>query len=287
MTRAIYALFLLLFTTPLLSQTTSKSFTVKFVSEIPVIDGLLDESFWETADGPRDFQQYFPTDSVLAEQQTEIKMVVSSTHLYIGLIVKSIGSNWITPSLKRDFRASNGDSMSLVFDTFNDGTNAFLFGINPYGVRREVLISGGGSDLRGFNTSWDVKWKGESKIHGDYFTSEMAIPLSSFKFKDGETKWRFQSYRFDMQTNERSTWHRVPQGQFLVSLAFMGDMHFEKPLNKSKTPLALIPYVNAISEKDFESDMGKTTLKVGGDAKIAIGNGINLDITVNPDFSNV
>jgi len=287
MTKAFFALLLLIFTAPILSQTNPKSFTVKYISELPVIDGILDEPFWETADGPRDFQQYFPTDSVLAEQQTEIKMVVSNTHLYIGLKVKSIGSDWITPSLKRDFRASNGDSMSLVFDTFNDGTNAFLFGINPYGVRREVLISGGGSDLRGFNTSWDVKWKGESKIHGDFYTSEMAIPLTSFKFKDGEIKWRFQSYRFDMQTNERSTWHRVPQGQFLVSLAFMGDMHFERPLSKSKTPLAIIPYINTITDKDFESDKGQTNLKVGGDAKISIGNGMNLDVTINPDFSNV
>lgn len=287
MTRVYCTQLLLFLTIAVFSQEQIKEFTVKYVTEVPIIDGILDETFWETADGPRDFQQYFPTDSILAEQPSQIKMVVSSTHLYIGLTVTSVGSNWITPSLKRDFRASNGDSMSLVFDTFNDGTNAFLFGINPYGVRREVLISGGGSDLRGFNTSWDVKWKGESKIHGNYYTSEMAIPLSSFKFKDGETKWRFQSYRFDMQTNERSTWHRVPQGQFLVSLAFMGDMHFEKPLKKSKTPFALIPYVNAISEKDFESDKSNTNLKVGGDAKIAIGNGMNLDITVNPDFSNV
>ncbi len=287
MTRAFFVLLLLLLTTPILSQTNTKSFTVKYTSELPVIDGILDESFWETADGPKDFQQNFPTDSVRAEQQTEIKMVVSNTHLYVGLKVKSIGSNWITPSLKRDFRASNGDSMSLVFDTFNDGTNAFLFGINPYGVRREVLISGGGSDLRGFNTSWDVKWKGESKIQGDYYTSELAIPLTSFKFKDGETKWRFQSYRFDMQTNERSTWHRVPVGQFLVSLAFMGDMYFERPLTKSKTPLAIIPYINAITDKDYESDKGTTNLKVGGDAKISIGNGMNLDVTINPDFSNV
>lgn len=287
MTRVYCTQLLLFLTIAVFSQEQIKEFTVKYVTEVPIIDGILDETFWETADGPRDFQQYFPTDSILAEQPSQIKMVVSSTHLFIGLTITSVGSNWITPSLKRDFRASNGDSMSLVFDTFNDGTNAFLFGINPYGVRREVLISGGGSDLRGFNTSWDVKWKGESKIHGNYYTSEMAIPLSSFKFKDGETKWRFQSYRFDMQTNERSTWHRVPQGQFLVSLAFMGDMHFEKPLKKSKTPFALIPYVNAISEKDFESDKSNTNLKVGGDAKIAIGNGMNLDITVNPDFSNV
>ncbi len=287
MTRPFCAFVFFFHTLFFFCQTEKKSFVTKHITETPVIDGILDESFWKTADGPHDFQQFFPSDSILAEQPTDIKMVVSDTHLYIGITVKSVGDQWITPSLKRDFRASTGDSMSLVFDTFNDGTNAFLFGINPYGVRREVLISGGGQDLRGFNDSWDVKWKGESKIYGDYYTAEMAIPLTSFKFREGETKWRFQCYRFDLQTNERSVWHKVPQGQFLVNLAFMGDMHFEKPLGKSRTPLALIPYINTISEKDFVTDKSDTNLKFGGDAKVAIGNGMNLDVTINPDFSNV
>ncbi len=283
-TLCVVALF---FLSTLHGQNPDKSFTVKYVSEIPNIDGVLDEAFWKTADGAHDFQQNFPSDTVLAKQPSNIKMVISDTHLYIGITVKSVGDKWVIPSLKRDFRASTGDSMSLVFDTFNDGTNAFMFGINPYGVRREVQISGGGSDLRGFNSSWDVKWKGESKIYGDYYTAEMAIPLTSFKFREGETKWRFQSYRFDLQTNERSTWIRVPQNQFLVSLAFMGDMHFERPLGKSRTPLAIIPFVNTISERDFEMEARETNIKFGGDAKVAIGNGMNLDITVNPDFSNV
>ncbi|MEX0315560.1 MAG: DUF5916 domain-containing protein, partial [Allomuricauda sp.] len=62
---------------------------------------------------------------------------------------------------------------------------------------------------------------------------------------------------------------------------------FEKPLGKSRTPLALIPYINGISGKDFENDESRNNVKIGGDAKVAIGNGMNLDITLNPDFSQV
>ena len=214
-------------------------------------------------------------------------MVYDDTTLYIGITVKSVGNDWVTRSLKRDYRASTGDNISLVFDTFNDGTNAFLFGINAYGVRREALISGGGQSIRGFNTSWDVKWKGESKINENSYTAEMAIPLTSFKFKDGEIQWRFQSYRFDLQTNERSVWQKVPQNQGIINLAFMGNMLFEKPLGKFRTPIALIPYTNIGTERDFSLTKGLTNIAVGGDAKIAIGNGMNLDVTVNPDFSNV
>ena len=284
-----YFLIFFAFAAPFLifSQNPPKKFVVKFINQPIQIDGILDESIWETAESANDFQQYFPSDSILAIQQTDIKMLYSATTLYIGIKVNTEGDDYVIPSLQRDFRAGGNDNISLLFDTFNDGTNAFLFGMNPYGVRREALISNGGTTLSGFTTSWDVKWRGESKIYDGYYVCEMAIPLTSFKFKQGETKWRFNSYRFDMQTNETSTWAEIPQNQFVFNLAFMGDMVFEKPLGKSRTPLALIPYVNGISLKDFETDESTNQFNVGGDAKVAIGNGMNLDITVNPDFSNV
>jgi hypothetical protein len=287
MTRTFCALTFLFFQFILIAQNQEKSFTVKHTNAIFNIDGILDEAAWETAESAGEFQQYFPFDNVPAKYQTDIRMLTDDNTLYIGIKVYTPGNNYVVPSLERDFRASGNDNISLIFDTFNDGTNAFLFGINPLGVRREVLISGGGQDLRGFTTSWDVKWRGESKIFDGYYTAEMAIPLTSFKFAEGETKWRFQSYRFDMQSNERSNWFIIPQNQSVINLAFMGDMHFEKPLGKSRTPLAIIPYINAIADKDYTTNDANITVKVGGDAKVAIGNGMNLDVTLNPDFSNV
>ncbi|NNE78624.1 MAG: carbohydrate binding family 9 domain-containing protein, partial [Pricia sp.] len=288
MTKTLCVIAFLFFAYSIFGQINKKSFTVKFISEIPKIDGILDDPVWMNAEGPNNFQQYFPSDSILAKQPTIIKMFSNGSTLFIGLKVLSIGNNWVIPSLERDFRAGGNDNISLMFDTFNDGTNAFLFGINPYGVNREALISGGGETPEtDFNTSWDVKWKGESKMFENYYTAEIAIPLTSLKFREGETQWRFQSYRFDMQTNERSVWVKVPQNQSIFSLAFMGDMIFEKPLGKSRTPFALIPYINTMAEKDYLPDTGKTSVKVGGDAKVAIGNGMNLDVTLNPDFSNV
>ena len=279
-------LFLLLYFT-VNAQNQQKSFIVKFIDEEIKIDGILDEPIWDKADSAKDFHQYFPSDSVMAEQQTDIKMLYSNTTLYVAIKGNAEGKNYLTNSLQRDFRGGGIDQISLVFDTFNDGTNAFLFGINPFGVRREALISGGGTARNGFTTSWDVKWRGESKIYDDHFIAEMAIPLTSFKFKEGETKWRFNSYRLDMQTNERTTWMKIPQNQFIFGLAFMGDMIFEKPLGKSRTPLAIIPYINTISAKDFDSNENLNDFKVGADAKIAVGNSLNLDLTVNPDFSTV
>ncbi len=287
MFRIFLFLAIVLFTTSTYSQNEKKSFIVKYTTDKITIDGVLDYPTWDNAESIGEMQQYFPSDSIPAIQQTEIKMLYDDTHLYVSIKAYTEGNDFIIPSLKRDFRAGGNDNISLMFDTFNDGTNAFLFGTNPLGVQREALISGGGSDTSGFNTSWDIKWKGESKIYDGYYIAEMAIPLTSFKFKEGETKWRFNTYRFDMQTNETSTFAKIPQNQLIFSLAFMEDMIFEKPLGKSKTPIALIPYINTIAQKNYENDESLSNFKVGGDAKLAIGNGMNLDITLNPDFSNV
>jgi hypothetical protein len=288
MSRTLLVLPLLLFTLVFYGQDNYKSFTVKYLTDSNITpDGVLDEPIWEKAESANEFWEYFPLDSIQARQQSDIKMFYDDKNLYVGITINAAGKDYAIQSLKRDFRAGGSDNISLMFDTFSDGQNAFLFGTNPYGVRREALISGGGTQRNGFNTSWDVKWKGDAKIYDDYYTAEMVIPLSSFKFKEGTKKWRFNSYRFDTQSNETSTWIRIPQNQRVFGTAFMGDMIFEKPLGKSKTPLAIIPYINTISQKNFENNEGLNNITFGGDAKVAIGTGLNLDVTINPDFSNV
>lgn len=288
MTRALLFATLLFTFLTVFGQERKKSFTVAFISDPIIADGVLDEPIWEMAGNDADeFWEYFPLDSIQARKQSHIRILYDDKNLYVGIKAYSSGKNYATQSLQRDFRGSGSDSFSLVFDTFNDGTNAFLFGINPYGVRREALISNGGTGQDDFNLSWDVKWKGDAKIYDDYFTAEMIIPLTSLKFEEGATKWRFNSYRIETQSNERSTWTRIPQNQQIYNLAFMGDMVFEKPLGKSRTPLAFIPYVNGITARDFDNGQNLDNFKVGADAKISIGNSLNLDLTLNPDFSTV
>ena len=265
----------------------NKKVNVSYITEEIKLDAVLDEASWYKKIPATDFWQYFPTDTLQAINQTEITMLFDDHNLYLGIKVYSSGNNYIIPSLKRDFRAGGSDNITLLFDTYNDGSNAFLFGTNPDGVMREALVSGGGKELRGFTSSWDTKWESVTKQYDDYYISEWAIPMSAFKYKEGETRWRFNSYMFDTQSNERTTWFQIPQNQYIFNLAFMGDMVFEKPLGKSKAPISIIPYINTIAVNDYEENKEFFELKAGGDAKISISNSLNLDITVNPDFSQV
>ena len=280
-------LFLLL-SSSLQAQNPDKRLFAKYTNEPISLDGVLDEEIWQSADITDSFWQYFPTDSVQAKHQTTVRIVYDDQTLYVGIHADAPNGNYVVSTLKRDFGGTSNDNVSLIFDTFRDGTNAFAFGVTPYGVRREILISGGGVATEGFNLTWDIKWQAEAQRYDDHYTVEVAIPFTSLKFREGADTWRFRAYRWNLQTNEQSTWVRVPQNQLMSSLAFMGELKFEKPLGSSRRPIGLIPYVNGLAQKNFENETGADTeLIVGGDAKLQIGNGMNLDLTVNPDFSNV
>ncbi len=264
-----------------------RSVIVKHITEQIQLDGSLDEKAWESSNLINDFWQFIPTDSVKSVNPTEVRILYDDHAIYIGVRAEVKTNNYVVASLRRDFSGANNDNVTFMFDTFKDGTTAFLFGMTPYGVQRDAFISEGGSNQEGFNTTWDQKWLVESVMHDTHYILEAAIPFSSLKFIEGDNSWHLKVYRWDMQTNEQSTWVRVPQNQLLSNLAFSGEMIFEKPLGKSKKAIAVIPYINALTLKDFISGLSGNKIHYGGDVKVALGNSMNLDITVNPDFSNV
>jgi hypothetical protein len=268
-------------------QQEKRSLFVKKIDQKIELDGALNEAVWGEAEVATDFWQMFPTDSLRSTNKTEVKLLYDDTHIYVGAYAKGVDANFMVSSLKRDFSARSNDNVTVLFDTFRDGQNAFLFGVSAYGVQREGLVSDRGVTINGFSLTWDIKWKAETVRGEDFFSIEMAIPLNSVKYPEGSQRWGFQTYRYDMQTNERSSWSPVPQNQIPVNLGYLGELVFEAPLRKNKTPLYVIPYINGISSNSFDQSPKTNAVKVGGDMKIAVGNGLNLDVTLNPDFSNV
>ncbi len=282
----LYYVFLIFF--HLKSYSQSREVIVKTTNKLIIIDGLGNDEAWNEANQIDDFFQHFPTDSLRAELKTSIKILRDENNIY--LLAKSDIKNrkYVVPSLRRDWTGWGIDGVTFVFDTYNDRTNAFFFGTNPEGVQRESLLSNGATDYRrDANSSWDTKWETEAQIFDDYIINEVKIPLKFLNFPEGAKSWGFNAYRFDSNVNEWTTWTQRSRNQQIVSLAFLGNMIFEDPLGKSKAPLAFIPYLNGITSNDFENQTKLNNLSFGADAKIPIGNGLNLDLTINPDFSQV
>jgi hypothetical protein len=259
------------------------------------VDGVLNEKIWQTSQIAGHFIQNFPTDTVLGIAQTEVMISYDDNFFYIAAKGYNSKKNqsYIIPSLKRDFRGEANDAIVVSIDPFMDRTNSFSFGMSPYGVQREGLVVNGGASSEDLSLSWDNKWLGESKIYEDYWCTEMAIPLNTLRFKNGAKQWLINIYRIDSYNAEKSTWARVPVQYNTTSLAFSKPVIFETPIEKKGPNISLIPYTSpsllrrAVNNNGVKGFKTKNNINFGGDAKIGLGPSLNLDLTVNPDFSQV
>ena len=252
------------------------------------IDGVLDEDDWKSAEVTSDFFKNFPVDSGMATNQTIVKMCYNDAGIYISAVCyDDQAKNSIIQSLKRDFKLKDTDAFTVSIDPFGDLQNGFSFSISPYNVQREGLISNGGG--WGASTSWDNKWFSGTQILEDRWIAEMFIPFKTIRYSNELKNWKINFTRTDFKLNERSCWSPIPINFELEAINFTGDLIWDENPPKAGTNISLIPYITAGASASYNGeDRSLSHLgNIGGDAKIGVTQSLNLDITLNPDFSNV
>lgn len=259
--------------------------SAKSVTEKIQIDGELNEAFWQDAPKVQNFFQSFPYDTSFAISKTEAMVGYDDVYLYVAAICYEIdGFRHVTQTLRRDFNSGQNDCFLLYLDPFGDQTNGFSFGLSALGVQSEGLIVNGNE----FAGDWDNKWYGEVKRYEDRYTVEMAIPFKTLRFKPENQKWGINFARADRKINEVSSWKPVPRNFGVSSLAFVGELIWEKPLAKTGSNISVIPYLAAqTSRNQLAKTPQKYAMQAGADMKVALTSALNLDLTVNPDFSQV
>lgn len=249
------------------------------------IDGVIDEADWQVAQKATDFHLVLPIDSGFAVQPSEMMMTYDDKALYVAQIFyDTIPGKRIMESFRPDFIFSNNDNLLIFFDTFLDQTNGFSFGVSASGAKWDGLMSNGSN----ISLMWDIKWESKTKNYTDKWVSELRIPFKSVRYPAGSRMWNVNFSRLDLKSNEKSSWAPVPRQFPTASLAYAGVMKFDEPLPKPRMQLSLIPYVFGSYANDYEAGTGAEYKKdFGFDAKVGLSSSLNLDLTYNPDFSQV
>ena len=272
---------------------------IKKTNEKIELDGNLRENTWKEADVATGFWMSFPIDGerVDPEDQTEVRLAYDDNFIYVSAVCYD-DNNHVIQTLKRDDPTFwQGDAFSIVIDPVNERTNAFSFAVNPANVQSESLVSGQtgrrgdqrpGRPPQGINSAWDNKWFSIVKSHGDRWIVEMAIPFKTLRFKPDKTVWGVNFIRGEPQTNSYHTWSPVPVQFRGVDLGYTGTIRWDAPPPDVKSNISLIPYALGSVVKDFEDESpSDISFQSGIDAKVAITPSLNLDVTLNPDFSQV
>lgn len=265
------------------------SYDLKQTSEAISIDGQPDESAWEAIEAIPTLLNHWPTDTGQAEAITHVKVTYDREHLYVLATCYDNGER-IIQSLRRDDDNAhwNSDSFTLVLDPMNNKQSGFMFGVNAGGSQIEAQLNVDGSRTQ-YDQNWDNKWYSNVRGYEDHWVVEMAIPFKTLRYTNGE-EWGVNFIRGDMERNVYSTWTQFPLNFGGIDLNFMGTLAWDQSPAKAKGKVVLIPYVAGGTNRDFEAaeqTRYQTEGDTGLDAKIAITGSLNLDLTVNPDFSNV
>lgn len=264
----------------------SYQFHIKAATSKINIDGILDDAAWKNTDIAKDFWLKFPTDTARANNQTEVRLTYDDDFLYVSAICFKAddGKLATVESMKRDYIIPNNESFQIIIEPFNDLTNGVIFGVNAAGAQLEGLISEG----QVLNLNWDNKWYAKTKYLSDRWIVEMAIPFKTLRYKKDVSTWGINFNRNYPNQKEASVWTKLPRQYSALSLAFTGVMVWETLLPAPKANISIIPYVLGGVSQDFQNNTDATFKKdFGGDAKIALSSALNLDLTLNPDFSQV
>lgn len=250
------------------------------------LDGVLDEASWQKADRAANFVQQFPYDTALAVVRTEAMVTYDDQNLYIAAFCYDQNpGNYTVQSLKRDFSYPVTDAFAVYIAPFQDKTNGFSFAVSPLGVQREGLIQNGGGF--GVSTSWDNRWFSEVAINEAGWTVEIKIPFKTLRYKSEASVWDVNFSRNSLKDNENSVWSPVPRNFNVATLNFCGEMRWDSPPPKAGANVSLIPYALGGYSADYENGTEEFVPNAGVDAKISVTSALNLDLTVNPDFSQV
>jgi hypothetical protein len=249
------------------------------------IDGILDDEPWMTAERAGEFHTVTPTDTGYAIAQTEVMITYDESNFYVGVICydPTPGKRPIE-SLRRDYNFSKNDNFMFFIDTYNDLTNGFAFGVSAAGAQTEGLEH----DAQLITYSWDIKWKSAVKSYDDRWVAELSIPFRSIRYFEGANEWGINFGRLDLKTNEKSAWAPIPRNLNHCSLPHTGTLIWDKPLGKAGLRFSIIPYVTAKATRNYQAgENTKWNGNAGFDAKMILSTSMNLDLTVNPDYSQV
>ncbi len=247
------------------------------------IDGDLSDAAWSNAEKVRSFRVHYPQNGDSTKLATEAQLTYDDHFIYIGFTAFDDGK-YIVQSLKRDVDYWSSDAMAVMFDPIEAQANGVLFGVNTEGVQSEGILAGEDPDW-----AWDNKWFSEVRKAADRFTIEIAVPFKSLRYDPKKTTWSINFARNAIENGgQYYTWTKVPQQFDGISLAYMGTLVWDAPPPAEKSNVAFTPYVGGGVSKDYLAKTGVETVKNAGiDAKVALTASLNLDATINPDFSQI
>lgn len=269
---------------------TNSTFSIHKAGGPVQIDGQLTEPVWRTATRIDNFSEVSPGDNTEPAVRTEALFTYDDDNFYVAFICHDVSARAIRASICDRDNIFQDDCAGVILDTFLDRQNAYEFIVNAHGIQGDLRRNFNNED-----SSFDTVWESAAHINDAGWTAEMAIPFRSIRFPDTrEQEWGIHVLRIrPRDSREQHSWLPVDRDDSCF-MCQAGTMRGITGVNTGKN-LEILPYTIASQSgslndgDDPHSGFDNQDIDIDGGLGIKYGITPNLtmDVTYNPDFSQI
>lgn len=256
-----------------------------------ILDGALDDEAWKSAAVIDQFYETSPGDNIPAKVRTVAYVTYDAKYFYIGIRADDPEPSKIrAPFVDRDGVIGTDDNIAIFLDTRNDKRSAIELRVNPRGVQADGIFNDANSNE---DFSPDFYYDTAAQITSEGWTAEFRIPFSSLRYSAADPQtWNILVWR-NYPRDFRYAFHSAPMPRgancvicFTHPLTGISDL-------PDAAHLVAAPYATAQQVSEPESglgsdlDSGDADFDAGVDVKWTPSANHALDLTLNPDFSQI
>ena len=244
----------------------------------PMIDGVLDESVWASAEPIDDLHQVSPQEYAAPSERTEVYVLYDDDALYIGARLYDSAPELITAqNLRQNDNIGDDDRFFVTLDPFNSRRSGYFFGVNVNGVRQDGLYQNVSESYR----AWDGIFSAASERFDQGWVAEMRIPFTTLSFDPSTDTWGINFSRGVARKNESMAW--VSRNRAFDPSSSGLAVGFEG-LDQG-IGLEIVPSASLTSTKLYDPGSSNSDFEPSLDMAYRLTPSLNASLTVNTDFS--
>lgn len=249
-----------------------------------IVDGNLDDEPWQKPAVEKDFTIYSPMYGNILPYKTAVWVSYDNKNLYFAMKCYDPAPDKIKTSVTKRDNMWGDDWVGLSLDAMGDGQSFYDLYVNPSGIQGDIL----NTQSSGGDSAPDWVWKSAGKITEEGYQVEIRIPLKSIRFKSGkDVSMRVLFWRRISRLGVRGSWPAQQPGLGRIEIMSILKYKNIKPVRIFEA----LPSFTYGSSRDRDDNQQwlefEKTNSVGAGIKYGITSSLTVELTVNPDFSQV
>ncbi len=231
--------------------------------------------------------------------------VSETTEAYLGYDQKDLYAVFVCFDDPRQVRARmspredihDDDEVEIMLDTYHDRRRAYAFQTTPLGVQWDAIwteASRAEQTSAHFDVSFDTVWSSRGKVTSRGFVVWIAIPFKSLRFPASKVQeWGVILYRGITRKTEDAFWPEISrrvEGRLGQAATLYGLEGISPDRDIELIPYGLLRGFRALDTRDPANPYFQDATvqgQPGMDAKFVLRDHFTIDLTANPDFSQI